>query len=180
MVILFVGRNFKRKGGFLLLKAFDKLCSRFDDIHLIVKTGIRFPVTVLGRYYDKLKERITWIDHQIPRNELNELYRCADIFVLPTLDEPFGLVLLEVMSFRLPVVASNIYAMPEIVEDGKTGFLVPVGNSEELFKKLCCLIESKSLRERMGQEGRNRVERHFSNEVINQRLKVVYEQSIKK
>ncbi|MCX7999899.1 MAG: glycosyltransferase family 4 protein [Leptospiraceae bacterium] len=180
LVLLFVGRNFRRKGGFILLKAFEKLCSRFDDIHLIVKTGTRFPISILGRYYDKLKERVTWIDHQIPRNELNELYRCAEIFVFPTLEEPFGLVLLEAMSFGLPVIASNVYAIPEIVEDGKTGFLIPAGSSEELFKKVSCLIDSMSLRERMGREGRNRVERLFSNEVINWKLKEIYEESLRK
>lgn len=180
VVILFVGIDFKRKGGFVLLEAFHKLCSKFDDVHLLVKTGPRFPPTILGGRYNQIRERITWINYQLPRNELNELYRSADIFVLPTLYEPFGLVLLEAMSFKLPVVASNIYAIPEIVEDGKTGFLIPMGNSEELFNKLCRLTESKALRERMGSEGRKRIELRFSNEIVGQRLKAIYEESLKK
>jgi glycosyltransferase involved in cell wall biosynthesis len=180
ITILFVGRNFARKGGFELLNAFYNLCLKYENLHLIVKTGTRFPPPEHWNIYKNIKEKITWICHQINRNELNELYRQADIFALPTRFEPFGLAVLEAMSYALPVVTSNIYALPEIVEHGKTGFLIPPGNSEELFKKLHLLIESKSLRERMGREGRNRVESRFSNEVINRRLKEIYEQCLKK
>lgn len=132
-------------------------------------------------------------------------YEKIDIFCLPTYVDSFGYALLEAMSIGLPLVATNIFAIPEIIEDGKNGFLINTPLSDfrnyvpsffdrelikrkrikmvinELVEKLSILIENSSLRRRMGKYGRQLVERgKFSIKERNEKLRRIYEESIKK
>ena len=85
-----------------------------------------------------------------------------DVFVLTSLYEGFGYVLVESMANRKPVVAFDIGSTAEIIENGKTGFLVEKGNVEQLAEKLELLINDQKLRETMGESGRKRVEEVFT------------------
>ncbi len=116
-IILFVGLDFERKGGQYLLEAFKKVKQYIPNAKLIIvgpkKQLIninQLGVEILGKIRDK--------------DMLRDLYQKASIFVMPTLCEPFGLVFLEAMVNKLACIGTNIDAMPEIIEDGKTGFLV--------------------------------------------------------
>ena len=95
----------------------------------------------------------------ISRSALLEEYRSADVLVLPSRFEPFGIVLLEAMAAGLPVVASRVGGIPEIVDDGRTGLLVPAGAPDRLADALRTLREDSALARRFGAEGRRRVER---------------------
>ena len=90
--------------------------------------------------------------------------RGLDIFVLPSLNESAGLVLLEAMACSLPVIATNVGGIPEYVADGQTGMLVPPQNPEALARSLQVLIADPEKRAAMGQAGRQRVERFFTAE----------------
>ena len=92
---------------------------------------------------------------------LRQAYREADVFVLPTQVEGFGVVFLEAMYNRLPVVAVRASATPEVVEDGVTGLLVPPGNAEELAGALIALLSDPVRRRVMGEAGRQRVEHMY-------------------
>lgn len=96
------------------------------------------------------------------RKDIPELMSALDIFVLPSLIEPFGRVLLEAMAAAKAVVASKVGGIPEIVADEETGILVLPGDSKKLADAIIRLIQDSSLREQMGRKGRKRVEELFS------------------
>jgi glycosyltransferase involved in cell wall biosynthesis len=85
-----------------------------------------------------------------------------DLFVLPSLWEGFGLVLLEAMAAARPVVASSIGPVPEIVLDGETGLLVPPGDADRLADAIVRVLADRALGERLGRAGRARVQQTFA------------------
>ena len=171
--LLFVGRNFDRKGGPTLLKSFEALASEFPNLRLTIKTRTR-NITVPA----KIMDRVTIIDTEIPKEDLVSMYVNSDLFVLPSIAEAFGLVCLEAMSYGLPVVASNHYALPEIVEDGITGYLFEKGSTEDLSKKLRILVRDPGLADRFGVAGLAKTKKIFSNEVVNARLLQIYKSAL--
>jgi alpha-maltose-1-phosphate synthase len=145
--ILMVGKNFLAKGGRALLEAFGHVRRRHPATRLDLVCNQAPPV---------LPEGVTW-HGPLGREALARLYAVASALVLPTLREAFGLVLLEAMAFELPVVASRIYAIPEIVADGETGILVPPDDPAALTDALSALLADPARARRMGQAGRARV-----------------------
>jgi glycosyltransferase involved in cell wall biosynthesis len=97
-----------------------------------------------------------------------------DVMVLPSLSEGFGIVLLEGMSMRKPVVASSTGGIPEIVVDGKTGFLVPPGDAATLAEKITLLLENPDLRGSMGEEGYCRCRDNFGKEKALENIRRTY------
>src|SRR2546425_4595012 len=113
----------------------------------------------------------------LPRDEVIQAYASADIFVLPSLFEPFGIVLLEAMAAGLPVVASAVGGIVDVVADGKTGLLVPPGKPLALAAGLEQLVSDSSLRARMAGEARRRVS-GYSWDLIVPRVVEVYREAI--
>jgi hypothetical protein len=126
------------------------------DIEVLEKNDIECHVGV------SLKELVTW-------------YQKADIFVLPSSHEAFPLVILEAMACETPVVASSIGDIPDIIQDGATGFLVEPGSSEELSQKIIELLEDDELRERMGKRARSVVKAKYDWKNISTMIANVYE-----
>jgi glycosyltransferase involved in cell wall biosynthesis len=96
------------------------------------------------------------------REDVLDILRESDLFVLPSLSEGLSNVLLEAMTASLPVVATNVGGNPEVVEDGKTGLLVPVRNVEELTTSIVRILASPELARGFGGAGRRRVVTEFS------------------
>jgi glycosyltransferase involved in cell wall biosynthesis len=145
--LLFVGGDFERKGGFQLLASCRALQG---DWLLDVVT--RTPIAADARI------RVhTGLEPTDPA--LANLYRQADIFVLPTLGDTHSWATLEAMASGLPVVASPVGALPEIVQDGHSGLLVPAGDVASLTSALQRLIDDPELRLRMGRSARELAER---------------------
>ena len=113
-------------------------------------------------------DRICWAGH---RRDVDTLLAGCDLFVLPSLDDAFPTVLLEAMAAGLPVVASNVGGIPEIVEDGVTGRLVPPGDAGRLAEVIDELLTYPTS---MGAAGRARAQREFSTEAWIARLDRVY------
>jgi glycosyltransferase involved in cell wall biosynthesis len=86
----------------------------------------------------------------------------VDVFVMPSIWEGFGLVLLEAMAAGRPIVASRVATIPEVVADGETGLLVPAGDPLALADALAQLAEDPDRAARMGEAGRERLRRQFS------------------
>ena len=150
---------------------------------LLAKRGIRIRLLVAGDgpLHSELEElghtlgigdRVHWLGHQA-RPE--RVMQAADLFVLTSVGEAFGLVLAEAMACGLPIVGSNSGAIPEIVEDGKTGFLVPPLSPEGFADAIDKLAHDASLRLRMGAAGRRRAQQLFSVESHVQHMLEVYE-----
>ena len=96
------------------------------------------------------------------REDTSDLLALCDVFVLPSHGEHFGRVLIEAMAMAKAVVATSSGAVPEIVEDGETGVLVPPGKPTALGQAITSLIQDPALADRLGCKGRSRVERLFS------------------
>jgi glycosyltransferase involved in cell wall biosynthesis len=92
---------------------------------------------------------------------LLELYRQADLFVLPTTSDLMPWVVLEAMASACPVITTPVGAIPEMIQDGVTGLLVPVGRADLLVGAILSLIANPALRRAMGARGREFVEAHY-------------------
>ena len=91
------------------------------------------------------------------REELRRLYRASDLFVMPSLRDSFGFVFLEAMTQGVPCIGTNLNAMPEIIQDGETGYIVPVHDPEALAAAILRYYKDPSNRQRMGRAGQQRV-----------------------
>lgn len=138
-------------------------------------------------YYLNLKDQIiknnlekqVFFTGWLQGKELAQMYLSADIFVLPSLYEAFGMVLLEAMSYKLPVVASNIGGIPEIVNDGENGFLSSPSDPDLLAFALQKLIKSKELRVKLGKRGNEMVRSFPSWETVCSKFYKIINGSVK-
>ena len=152
--ILFVGMDFERKGGFILLSAFDKVKKTIPSARLII-AGPNKDI------YRIEEPGIEMLDCVRDRKTIEDLYKQASIFVMPSLCEPFGQVFLEAMAYKLPCIGSTIDAMQEIVEDGKTGFLVKPNDINGLAEKIIACLNDVNLLKEMGMAGYRKVKENF-------------------
>jgi glycosyltransferase involved in cell wall biosynthesis len=100
------------------------------------------------------------------------------VFALSSLDEGLGNVLLEAMAASLPVVASRCGGIPEVVEEGRTGWLVPPNDPSALAERLRALLLDSSQRRAMGLAGRARVREHFSVDRMVREIAQIYDEMI--
>lgn len=116
------------------------------------------------------RDRIRFVGKLKPE-QLRDYYSRCDIFVMPSVQEGFGIAFLEAMAFGKPVVAADRGGAPEVVQQGVTGFLVEPGDRGGLTKRLIELLCNDALRRKMGEVGRQRVEQNFTFERFAERLK---------
>jgi len=110
------------------------------------------------------------------RSDVPQLLRCADTLVLPSETESAPLTILEAMSTGLPVIATRVGGVPEIVEDGRTGFLVPLKHPEDIAEKVLDLNADRGKLRRMGAAAREAVLERYSTEKVVQQYLDVYKQ----
>lgn len=108
------------------------------------------------------------------QHNTDDWLRAFDIYALSSISEGMNLTLLEAMSTGLPVVATDVGGNPEIVRDGETGLLAPARDADAMAAALARLVESDTLRARMGAAGRGRVEECFSQESMLQAYSELY------
>ena len=175
--VLFVGRITDQKGIFHLLDAVPRLPG-----------GVQVVLCASAPDTPEIEERlrravprhpnVLWINEMAPVDVVVQLYSHAAVFVCPSVYEPFGLINLEAMACETPVVASAVGGILEVVEDGKTGLLVPPGHPEELAEALGRVLENPALGRSLGQAGRRRVEAQFSWASVAERTEHVYADAI--
>jgi glycosyltransferase involved in cell wall biosynthesis len=148
--ILFVGGDFYRKGGEKLLQAFRALPAGSAQLALVTRSAI------------EPGEGVTVYNTLQPNSpELIDLYQRSDLFVLPTNAEAFGIAAVEAGAAGLPVIATNVGGVSDIVIDNHTGFLLPTNEADQLRARLLTLIEDDARRAQMGDAARKQVELHF-------------------
>jgi len=103
-------------------------------------------------------------------------YRQMDILLMPTVREGLSLAVLEAMACGLPVVASNCSSLPEQIDDGKGGFLCPIGDANAFAEKINLLAQAPDLRRAMGKYNRSKVEKTFSLEQMIRKYKMLFEE----
>jgi glycosyltransferase involved in cell wall biosynthesis len=171
--LLFVGRLDIQKDPITLLKAFDIIVND-------VKKKCHLTIVGDGEYRDlclsyikqhNLESDVTMVGWV---NDVSVYYSSHDIFCLSSIYESFGLVFLEAGYYELPSVATNVEGIPEVVEDGKTGYLVPPRNHQLLAEKLLILINSPQLRKQIGLAAKKKVITDFSIEKLIKSVEEIY------
>ena len=158
--VLFVGREFRRKGGESLLAAFERVRSELPAATLhLVGSQERFELAGVVNHGKVSGE-----------SELAALYADARVFTLPSLYEPYGLVLIEAMAHGLPCVGTAVQSIPEILDGGEAGLLVPPADPDALAVALLRLLRDDRLATEVGEAGRRRVERELTWDRVAQRM----------
>ena len=176
-IILYVGRLDKIKGVSYLIKAFREVLTKYDNIRLwIVGDGAYGPLFAEA---EGIWSKICFTG-KIPREQLFELYQLADVGVVPSLFEPFGLVATEMMMSGLPIIATATSGLDEIVVDGETGFKVPINQNHEvdttcLAERLLFLLNHPNERSIMGINGQKRFQEKYSSLVMREKILACYE-----
>ena len=154
--LLFCGSWDQMKGISYLVKAFEKLHESGADMRLTV-LGPGVPeATVLQAFPDKLRPFVTVVP-RAPEARVIERFRSHDVLIWPSTYEGFGLVLLEAMSQRLPVIATPVGCARSIVRDGQTGISVPPRDPDAIAVAARRLMADEALRARIGDAGRQAV-----------------------
>jgi Glycosyltransferase len=180
--ILFLSNLLLLKGVYELLEA----CS------ILQQKGIDFECYLVGaegdisasQFTDKvIQKQLTHKVHYLGKKfgaEKEEIFAIADIFVHPTLNDCFPLVLLEAMRASLPIVSTFEGGIPDIVNDGVTGFLVPKRDAHLLAEKIERLIEDTELCQSMGKQGRIKYENEFTVKTFESKLNSILNEIITK
>lgn len=197
LVILSVLTLFKEKGGVQVLEAFTRLEKEFPNIELWIKADV--PKEYKKKYNSKNIKYFPYKEEILTRDDLlNKYYSQADIFLYPTFADTFGYSLLDAMVAKLPIVASDNFAIPEIVTNNKNGFIVhtPISYANKKFDDECLnvqedyvrkivdkmkiLVKNNKLRVKMGEEGFKQVkDGKFSIDYRNRKLEEIYKKAIK-
>lgn len=170
-IVLYAGRLMPGKGIHRLLKALRRVVRACPDVLLLIAGSAYYghdrltPYTAsLRRQMHKLglRKHVQFLDY-VPHPALASLYQLADVTVVPSVkDEAFGLVNLEAMAAGVPVVASRIGGIPEVVRHGETGWLVdPSPDERKMAAAIIGLLRQPGLRRRMGKAGLDEVRRRF-------------------
>jgi glycosyltransferase involved in cell wall biosynthesis len=176
--ILFISHLIESKGIYVLLDALKILNDMSVDFHCTIIGGeASVSMDQMQTRIDRsgLREKII-LAGKIFGNQKEQAFEQADIFVHPSFEDCLPLVLLEAMQYSLPVVSTFEGAIPDVVEDCKTGFLVPKKDAGALTKKIELLIKSPELRAQMGTAGRSKYEREFTVEIFEKRMVEILEE----
>jgi starch synthase len=189
--VVFVGRITRQKGLPYLLRAAEQLPA---EVQLVLCAGapdtpeIMAEVTGLVAELRTKRDGVVWIEEMLPRAELVAVLSACTVFACPSVYEPLGIVNLEAMACGLPVVGTATGGIPEVVDDGVTGTLVPIEQVTDgtgtpvhpdqfvadLAAALTDLATDPGRAARMGRAARRRVEDHFAWEAIGERTLEVY------
>jgi glycosyltransferase involved in cell wall biosynthesis len=113
------------------------------------------------------------------RRDVPQLLKAMNVFALSSLSEGMPITVLEAMAARLPVVATAVGALPELVEEGATGFLVPVGDSETMAERFSRLSDDRQMAREFGEAARRKVEREFTLKRMLQQYAELYFSALK-
>jgi glycosyltransferase involved in cell wall biosynthesis len=147
--VLFVGHIGQRKGVSYLLQGYELFRRPDSELHLV---GSFVPGA--AQAYERFSGSFQHTPH-VPQAELPEIYRAADVFVLPTLTEGMPLVVLEAMACGLPVIATP-NGPSDLIEDGTDGFIVPIRDPRAIAEKLQILYQDPELRATVGRRAREK------------------------
>ncbi|MGZ9166119.1 MAG: glycosyltransferase family 4 protein [Anaerolineales bacterium] len=157
--ILFVGLDWKRKGGPELMTAF----------RIILEHHPTATLTIVGAHPKVAIPNCTVLG-KLPPQEVARYYEESTIFCMPTHVEPFGIVFLEAMQARLPIVGTRVGAVADFVQDGWNGFLVDPGDVEGIAEALMKLLNDPDQRRQFGERGFALAKERYSWDIVGKRL----------
>jgi glycosyltransferase involved in cell wall biosynthesis len=171
-VLLTVGRILASepgKGFDMVIRAMPLLLETFPNVYYVVvgdgdgRPALEKLATTCG-----VAEHVVFTGSR--PDSIRGYYEAADIFVMPSRQEGFGIVYLEAMAAGKPVVAASLGGAKEVVADGETGFLVSYGDVDSLKRRLATLLADERLRRQMGEAGRRTVAEHYRFEAFRENL----------
>lgn len=173
--ILFMGgADPLRKGILDVIKTIPIVTSENDNVRFLFTGGETVKIyleKLLSTNMGKYVRFLGWIDE---RDKL-ALYKSADILVLPSYNEGLPYVIIEALAVGLPVIATNVGGIPEVIEEGVNGFLIQPGDFHALAKNIINLSNNEKLRKRISQENKEKAKSNYSlNTVLNQ-IKEIYD-----
>lgn len=158
--ILFVGLDWERKGGPDLIEAFKIVLQEHPNAHLTIvgaKPEVQIPnCTVIG---------------PLSADKLKQYYEAASVFCLPTHQEPFGIVFIEAMTARLPIVATRVGAIPDFVQDGHNGWLREPGDVQGLANALSTLLGDPEMSRLFGERSHQLTKERYSWTAVGKRFR---------
>jgi glycogen(starch) synthase len=175
-IVLYVGRMVREKGVAVLVEAMPRVLARRPGTRLVLAgqgetAALRDRAAALG-----LGDRVRFMGF-VPDDDLRRLYAVADVAVYPSLYEPFGIVALEAMAARVPLVTSDVGGFREVVEHGVTGTTTWANNPESLAWGLLQCLEQPERARRLAEAAYQKVVRDYSWDRIAQRTLDVYEKA---
>lgn len=182
--ILMIGRLVEKKGTIYLLKALEKLKGNFPFHCVIVGEGQEFPHLSAYSIANDLSDLVSFVGWQ-SQEEIASRLREADVFVLPSLiasdRDRDGLpnVLLEAMASGVPVVSTQVSAIPELIKQGINGLLIPAKRADKLAEALTRLYRDSLLRTNLAAKGRETVEKKFDKEECNRMFSELVDSSFR-
>lgn len=170
-LILYVGRLEPRKGVGVLISAMKHV----EGTLLIAGTGSILPLLKEKAKRLGVLNRTRFLGH-VEHSKLPKLYAASDVFVLPSLSEAFGIVLLEAMASGVPVIGTNVGGIPEII-DG-CGILTRPGDPKELASAINSVLNNQNFARRLGKLGRRKAERIYSWDIIAKKVEALYREVV--
>lgn len=172
-IVLFLGNLVPQKGPQILLSAMKIVQRRHPDAYLVVGGSGSLKENLIEiATRSKLKDNVVFTGY-IPTDRTPLYYRAADIFVLPSFSEAFPLTLLEAGAAGLPIVATDVGGVSDILHDGANGLITKTGDPEDLASKIVSLLDDNELREEMGKKGKMLAEQ-YSWETVAEETEKVY------
>jgi glycosyltransferase involved in cell wall biosynthesis len=178
-VVACAARLFRGKGQDHLIRALSLIRRELTDVRLLIigrddrqamRTSFTAELKALARDLGVL-DQVVFTGY---RADVPALFAASDVFALPSFEEPFGLVFLEALAMKKPVVALNNGGTPEVVEHGTSGLLSAPGDQAALATNLLTLLRAPALRARMGECGRRQVEARFTPERMARDAEQIY------
>jgi len=175
LIAVVANMNVNTKGHLDLLEAARLICPVFPEVRFVLIGDGRERAGLENKVDEwALRKNVLFLGH---RTDVPDLLRCSDMFVLPSWAEGLPNVVLEALAAGLPVVATRVGGIPEIIEDGANGLLVAPKDPSALAVAILRLLRDKELAERLAREGQARVCDRFSFDRVLQQVKGLYEEA---
>lgn len=156
-----------------VVETFDRVLKHVKAKLLLVGDGPEMTAVLQLVKKLKLQENVLFLGKQ---ENLDELYSLSDLMLLPSEKESFGLVLLEAMACGVPCIGTNIGGIPEVIDQGKTGFVCEIGDIDDMADKAISLFLDESLHQRMAHQGKVVVSEKFhSTKIVSEYEKIYFE-----
>lgn len=151
-----------QKGHVYLIRAARFVLEQFPDVNFVIVGGEKLPggISELENLATQLgiRDKVIFTGF---RNDALRLMASFDVFVLPSVWEGFGIVLLEAMASGKPVIGTAVGGIPEVIDEGVNGYLVEPCNPEQIAEKIIYLLKNEAVRKRMGEKGKQMVKDRF-------------------
>ncbi len=183
-ILLFVGRQIEQKGIAMLMHAFALLAKTDNRYQLLIAGAhtdysLRLRESLTANFSETVLQRVRFID-TFEEEEKPKLFALADIFVLPSTIESFGIAYLEAWLMEKPVIGVDVRSSRSMIEEGVDGLLVPNGENSVLAETVASLMASAERRKQMGKKGREKVLANYRLHDVVDKWEAIYQELVQR